>query len=81
VLILRGGLGFSAQEVGETPDTSVPAVNSALQRARRAVDERVGERSQLATLEELGDARRRQLVEEYMEAMASADVPRASGRC
>jgi RNA polymerase sigma-70 factor (ECF subfamily) len=76
VLILREVLGFSAQEVGETLDTSVPSVNSALQRARRAVDERVGERSQLATLRELGDDRRRALVADYMEAMASADVPR-----
>jgi RNA polymerase sigma-70 factor (ECF subfamily) len=76
VLILREVLGFSAQEVGEALDSSVPAVNSALQRARRAVDDRVGERSQLATLEELGDERQRELVEEYMEAMASADVPR-----
>ena len=76
VLILREVLGFSAAEVGETLETSVPSVNSALQRARAAVDERVGERSQLATLRELGDARIAAIVDEYMEAMAAGDVPR-----
>jgi RNA polymerase sigma-70 factor, ECF subfamily len=76
VLILREVLGFSAAEVGETLETTVPSVNSALQRARAAVDERVGERSQLATLRELGDARAREIVASYMEAMAAGDVPR-----
>ena len=76
VLILREVLGFSAQEVGETLDTSVPSVNSALQRARRTVEERLPERSQQATLCSLGDARIKEIVEEYMEAMRGGDVPR-----
>jgi RNA polymerase sigma-70 factor (ECF subfamily) len=76
VLILREVLGFSAAEVGETLDTSVPSVNSALQRARAAVDERVGERSQTATLRDLGDDRTREIIDAYMEAMAAGDVPR-----
>jgi RNA polymerase sigma-70 factor (ECF subfamily) len=76
VLILREVLGFSAKEVGETLDTSVPSVNSALQRARKVVEDRVPERSQTQTLRELGDERTRAIVEAYMEAMRRGDVPR-----
>jgi len=76
VLILREVLGFSAKEVGETLETSVPSVNSALQRARKLVDERLPERSQQVTLRSLGDARMKEIVDGYMEAMRSGDVQR-----
>jgi len=76
VLILREVLGFSAKEVGETLDTSVPSVNSALQRARETVDKRLPDRSQQVTLRSLGDARMKEIVEEYMEAMQTGDVQR-----
>lgn len=74
VLILREVLGFSAKEVAETLDTSVASVNSALQRARKAVEERMPERSQQATKRDLGDARLRELVDTYMEAWEAGDV-------
>ena len=74
VLILRDVLGFSAKEVAERLDTSVASVNSALQRARKAVDERLPERSQQATLRELGDQKVRALAEAYVDAWARRDV-------
>ncbi|HET7121372.1 MAG TPA: RNA polymerase subunit sigma-70 [Solirubrobacterales bacterium] len=76
VLILREVLGFSAKEVGETLETSLPSVNSALQRARKTVDERIPDRSQQVTLRSLGDARIKEIVENYMEAMRTGDVKR-----
>jgi RNA polymerase sigma-70 factor, ECF subfamily len=76
VLILREVLGFSAKEVGETLETSVPSVNSALQRARKTVEERLPERSQQVTLRSLGDAKMKEIVESYMEAMRGGDVNR-----
>jgi RNA polymerase sigma-70 factor (ECF subfamily) len=74
VLILREVLGFSAQEVADSLETTVASVNSALQRARKAVDERVPEQSQQATLRALGDDGVRGIIEDYMDAMARGDV-------
>jgi RNA polymerase sigma-70 factor, ECF subfamily len=74
VLILREVLGFSAKEVGETLDTTVASVNSALQRARAAVEERVPEQSQQATLRALGDDSVREVVDRYVDAWERCDV-------
>jgi RNA polymerase sigma-70 factor (ECF subfamily) len=74
VLILREVLGFSAQEVADTLDTTVASVNSALQRARKAVEERAPAQTQQATLRELGDERVRHIVERYMDAWERNDV-------
>jgi RNA polymerase sigma-70 factor (ECF subfamily) len=73
-LILREVLGFSAQEVADALETSVASVNSALQRARKTVDERLPEQSQQATLRALGDKRLREIVDRYMDAMGRGDV-------
>jgi RNA polymerase sigma-70 factor (ECF subfamily) len=76
VLILREVLGFSAREVADSLDTTAASVNSALQRARRTVDERLPERSQQATLRSLGDARLREVVRGYVDAWERRDVDR-----
>ena len=74
VLILREVLGFSAREVAETLDTTVASVNSSLQRARAAVDERLPERSQQATMRDLGDQRMRKIVERFIDAWDRGEV-------
>jgi RNA polymerase sigma-70 factor (ECF subfamily) len=74
VLILREVLGFSAAEVAESLGTTVAAVNSALQRARAGIDERVHEPSQHATLRALGDDSLRALVDRYVDAWERNDV-------
>jgi RNA polymerase sigma-70 factor, ECF subfamily len=74
VLILRDVLGFSAREVAEALGTTVASVNSMLQRARKAADERLPERSQQATIRTLGDERLRALVDRFIEAFAGGDV-------
>lgn len=75
VLILRDTLGYSAAEVAEMLDTTSASVNSAMQRARQAVDERTAGRSQQVELAELGDSGLRALVDEFMAAWERADVP------
>ena len=74
VLILREVLGLSAREVAEALETSVASVNSALQRARKTVDERLPEESQQETMRSLGDERLRDLLERYMAAWEQGDV-------
>jgi RNA polymerase sigma-70 factor (ECF subfamily) len=74
VLLLFEVLDFSAREVADMLDTTVASVNSALQRARRSVSERVPSQSQQATLRALGDERCRWLVARYMDAIERADV-------
>lgn len=73
-LVLRDVLGFSAQEAADALETSVPSLNSALQRARRTIAERGPERSQQETLRALGDQATREVVAEYADAMQRGDV-------
>jgi RNA polymerase sigma-70 factor, ECF subfamily len=74
VLVLREVLGFSAREASEALETTVASINSALQRARKTVQERLPERSQQETLRSLGDERIRELVESYVDAWRRGDV-------
>jgi RNA polymerase sigma-70 factor (ECF subfamily) len=74
VLILRDVLGFSARETAATLETTPTAVDSALQRAHKAVDERLPERSQQAMLRSLDDQELREIVDRYVDAWERADV-------
>jgi len=73
-LLLTDVLGYSAREAAAMLGTTTAALNSALQRARRAIDERVPEQSQQASLRALGDAELDAAVEAYLRAMEAADV-------
>jgi RNA polymerase sigma-70 factor (ECF subfamily) len=79
VLMLREVLGFSAKETADMLDTSVPSVNSALQRARAAVEERVPERTQQRTLQALGDDGLRRLIDRYVDAWERCDIHAFTG--
>jgi RNA polymerase sigma-70 factor, ECF subfamily len=74
VLILREVLGYSAREVADSLDTSTASVNSALQRARATVDERLPSASQQATLRALGDEALRDVVQGYLTVWENRDV-------
>ncbi|MBP2327395.1 RNA polymerase sigma-70 factor (ECF subfamily) [Kibdelosporangium banguiense] len=74
VLILRDVLGFSAAEAAEILDTTPASVNSAMQRARATVDQRMPKRSQQAELATLGTDGQRELVDAFVEAWERADV-------
>jgi RNA polymerase sigma-70 factor (ECF subfamily) len=73
-LMLCEVLGFSSQEAAQMLDTSTASINSALQRARAAVAERVPQRTQQATLRALGDDGLRRLVARYVDAWERNDV-------
>ena len=74
VLILRDVLGFSAREAAGTLEMTPAAVDTALQRAHKTVDDRLPARSQQATLQALGDERLREIVDRFVEAWERADV-------
>ena len=74
MLILRDVLGFSARETAATLEMSSPGVDSALQRAHKAVDERLPDRSQQAVLRSLDDQNLRAIVDRYVDAFERADV-------
>ncbi|MCP2096311.1 RNA polymerase, sigma subunit, ECF family [Actinosynnema pretiosum] len=72
VLLLREVLGFPAAQVAEQLGTSTASVNSALQRARKAVGST--EPTQHAVLRDLGDEAVGALVARWSEAWRRGDV-------
>jgi RNA polymerase sigma-70 factor (ECF subfamily) len=71
VLVLREVLEFTAAEVATQLGTSVPAVNSALQRARAALAA-VGD---VGEVSEPDDPEVNAVIERYVRAFEAADVP------
>jgi RNA polymerase sigma-70 factor (ECF subfamily) len=74
VLILREVLGFSARETAATLETTEASVNSALQRARKTVEERLPDESQQETMRALGDDGVRDVVQRYVDAWDRQDI-------
>lgn len=74
VLVLREVLRWSAKEVADLLETSVAAVNSALQRARATLDELALEDDEAVARPDDEDERR--LLEQYLEAFAEYDIDR-----
>jgi len=74
VLVLREVLGFSAKEVAKLLETTTASVNSALQRARATLDEKLPDRSQQETARQVGDERLRETVATYVDAWERGDV-------
>ncbi|MGC1166091.1 MAG: RNA polymerase subunit sigma-70 [Solirubrobacterales bacterium] len=74
VLVLREVLHWSAKEVAALLETSVPSVNSALQRARATLDELALRDADAPARPSDEDERR--LLEQYLEAFAEYDIDR-----
>jgi RNA polymerase sigma-70 factor (ECF subfamily) len=75
-LIMTDVLGFSPGEVAETMDATPASIYSALQRARKATEERLPSQSQQQNLDSIGDEHVREIVDRFMEAWESTDVER-----
>jgi RNA polymerase sigma-70 factor (ECF subfamily) len=74
VLVMRDVLGFRASEVAEMLDTTEATVNSALQRARSALEARMPPRRERAPAP--GSPRERELADTFAEAIEEGDMDR-----
>jgi RNA polymerase sigma-70 factor (ECF subfamily) len=72
VLLLRDVVGLSAEETATALDTSVSAANSALHRAREALEQRVGPRASWSP--DAGAPVDRTLLERYLRVWESSDL-------
>ncbi|WP_433441522.1 sigma-70 family RNA polymerase sigma factor [Nonomuraea sp. CA-141351] len=73
-LLLRDVLGYAAREAADLLDTTVPAVNSALQRARKSLAEVLPADSRRRALDDLGETGRRELARRCAAAWEAGDV-------
>jgi RNA polymerase sigma-70 factor (ECF subfamily) len=73
-LILRDAAGFSARETATLLGTSVPAVNSALQRARGRLRERLPSRRVEWVRPERATAEEQEVARRYIEALERRDL-------
>lgn len=71
-LLLHDVVGWQASEVAEVLETSVPAVNSALQRARATIDER--SRPRAARHTDVHDPRAAASIQRYVRAWEAGDA-------
>lgn len=74
VLLLRDVVGFAANQVADLLYTTVASVNSALPRARKAIDGLLPEATQQTTLASLGNRVVRELAHRYATAWETGDV-------
>jgi RNA polymerase sigma-70 factor, ECF subfamily len=73
VLVLREGLGLSANEAAQVLGTTAASVNSALQRARKALDEQPDDSRPAMTVWP-GDQRGHELARNLVDAFDGGDV-------
>ncbi|HJP75084.1 MAG TPA: sigma-70 family RNA polymerase sigma factor [Pseudonocardiaceae bacterium] len=73
-LVLFEVLGFAVAEIAEMMATSTASVNSALQRARRIIAEKIPPHSQQQTLREVEDVKVREIVASFSAALERGDA-------
>lgn len=73
-LVLFEVLGFAVAEIADMMGTSTASVNSALQRARRTIAEKIPPHSQQQTLREVEDVNVREIVASYSSALERGDA-------